>query len=817
MTARVDGMFQFYYTSCERGLGGHAGYQFNAATPGAPAALVREVEPLLSYEPPPSMLRAQSAQELERCPVNLFYVPGPVMIVANVEYLGRDYTRRPGNFFAHALAAPAGESAGESGPLGPLLPIELWRAPGWQRVEAAETGLPPFTGPPARGSLTPAAVAEFLAGQPHRDLLARLATAALRAADRTGKPVLIVERDSDAVARWIAAVCYLLPSAVARRVSFATYLSRPSRSALNLLGTVPEAAADLGRDAEENFALFDCQAGRFQPGEADPLLDWLAGLGPQAARRVWSLAPVLATGAERDLADWHPLALASAALGMPLDPQSLDVLFQWLAKLPDRLAARPSDELLAAAHRLGDALVRQRLAAEHLPVLLRLARASGNDRLSGVVGQRWFTKVIDLVAAGDEQAAEVDVPGPVESGARTAEQLLERLGQAEPVPALRLLAWAHRCGVQVDADSLADLGRRVANWVADERSPRAQQMALLTAVLRNHPVLYGEMLAELARLARANCQYVDQAFAGPLRNVLTDQHLDGYPELAEARLVGGAIAHPARRAEALSRLFGRPSYAEPGPELINRIWGADWNLKDAAAVAKYLPARLLSPGSAIVAWFDQLLDPRSFVNAPTSTDIDDYLALAGELHRLRLLRGPGDLPGVHESLHLAQEIKDAATADALLAIARQRSRTPNLLRQRILRERLLPRLARLDLGAREIDTMLRALGEDIADAYITAFAARLTGAKRLEPADNARLAGLYLYLVNGNVRQRVATSIHDLLTRVFDHNRRAFDKVGQLLEAASLQPYGVTEFHNAYGKSSRTLGLGRMRSNNERE
>jgi hypothetical protein len=37
VSAAAGPVYQFYYTSCETGLAGHHGYQFNAATPGAPA------------------------------------------------------------------------------------------------------------------------------------------------------------------------------------------------------------------------------------------------------------------------------------------------------------------------------------------------------------------------------------------------------------------------------------------------------------------------------------------------------------------------------------------------------------------------------------------------------------------------------------------------------------------------------------------------------------------------------------------------------------------------------------------------------------
>ena len=43
---------QLYYTSCERGVGGYAGFQFNALSPGTGTRVMREVERLTVYELP---------------------------------------------------------------------------------------------------------------------------------------------------------------------------------------------------------------------------------------------------------------------------------------------------------------------------------------------------------------------------------------------------------------------------------------------------------------------------------------------------------------------------------------------------------------------------------------------------------------------------------------------------------------------------------------------------------------------------------------------------------------------------------------------
>lgn len=133
---------QLYYTSCELGLSGYAGYQFNAVTEGTAGETMRAVEALTGYDPPRSGVYAATREELGRCPVNLCFAPGDTDIVASVRYVGRDSSRRFGNYFVHALAAAEFDDDA-----GNVLPIELWRAPFWDSRPVATTVLPPLTGP----------------------------------------------------------------------------------------------------------------------------------------------------------------------------------------------------------------------------------------------------------------------------------------------------------------------------------------------------------------------------------------------------------------------------------------------------------------------------------------------------------------------------------------------------------------------------------------------------------------------------------------------------------------------------------------------
>jgi hypothetical protein len=313
---------QLYYTSCEKGLSRSPGFQFNAVTDGTSAETRRAVEALTSYHPPRSCEQASAPQELECCPVNLCFAPGEdgqAAILASVRYVGRDYSNRTGNYFAHALATADLDADDPA-----LLPIELWRAPWWECQQAGGTSLPERAGPLAAGPLSREQAALFLDRQPHRNQATALLTAAGLAQGRGTRSVLVVAESADEVAAWFAVISYLLPPRLVRRLSFSTYLTRPSRSRLHLLGTVTETNLDLGPAAAEMFYLFDFPGERFpqlKPAAAtwhsqqrpDPGPGGAAGEpGPSRSCSARPARPALprlaARGAPGRGQDWHPRA-----------------------------------------------------------------------------------------------------------------------------------------------------------------------------------------------------------------------------------------------------------------------------------------------------------------------------------------------------------------------------------------------------------------------------------------------------------------------------------------------------------------------------
>ncbi len=325
----MSGFQQLYYTSCEHGLSGSSGFQFNAVSEQVSAETRHRVEGLAGYEPPRSLLESDAPELLARCPVNLCHTldrRGGATTLC-VRYVGRDSARRFGNYFAHALHS-ADEGARQSG--GPLA-IELWDSPVWTTRIADTTEIPELPAPLPRGPLSPRPAHAFLRAHPGAEQLPPLLAAVFAALAEDGS-VVVIDETTDRIAHWFAAVSYLLPPPLARTLTFATYLLRPTRSRLHLIGTVPEAHPDFGPDDEESYTVFDFRAGRFPDVvPTHHLIRLLTRIGVGSIRSVWSWTAEYTHGQERALGDWHaPVAAAAAAGGIELTDADVRAVVDWL-------------------------------------------------------------------------------------------------------------------------------------------------------------------------------------------------------------------------------------------------------------------------------------------------------------------------------------------------------------------------------------------------------------------------------------------------------------------------------------------------------
>ena len=584
---------QLYYTSCQQGLSGYAGYQFNAVTPGTPAETMRQVESLAGYEAPRSRAYPETAAELGQCPVNLCYLPGPPAVVVNVQYLGRDFSRRFGNHFAHALAA-----ADDDPGFGDLLPIELWRAPLWHSAAIDGTELPEVASPLPGGPLGREPVAEFLRDHPRQDRLAALLSAAALSQRQQDRPVLVVQDQSDEVAAWFAAVSYLLPPPVVRSMSFATYLSRPSRSRLQLLGTVTETDLDLGPEAVENFRLFDFAGDRFTEVPEHPLARLLAQIGVLAAAALWDWAVPLSTGQEQGLDDWYPVAAAAAAMGgVQLAAADLDAVVSWLGQAT-QLSGDAQREIAGA---LRD---HPALQHPHRRTLCDVGLRSGDPALAEQM--QYELLEADMLAARDGEPPGHGPGGRLDDAVRPRVQTrwAELLRGADSGPAaLNLLGWAVTRGLPVDPAITTDRARQVIGpWLIADRFGHPVgpgQQAQARQLAGQLPALRAGLAASLAAIDPANML---DALSGVLGDAVTEADTWPFPVLAQFYLVHLAAHKNADRVQILAKILERDAELTARERLLRELWPNGWTVGEATRIITTIdPGRLADP--VVAGWF----------------------------------------------------------------------------------------------------------------------------------------------------------------------------------------------------------------------
>ena len=226
---------ELHYTSVKAGPGGSSGFQFVELTGGVDAALCRQVQPLLGYEPPRGAPARPTPAEIAAFPVALSYalLPQGGAVLCNTTYTGADYSGRYGNFYAHALYLPGGPAD-----LGGLLPIQTWRSPSW----CTQPGAPAprlAAGAMAAGTITdPALCALARQHAPHLEGFLTDVLTLLRGAPTR---ILLVDDDADTVAAWIALACRSLPRDLAGRLTFTTYTQRPYQSPHQVTGMPADA------------------------------------------------------------------------------------------------------------------------------------------------------------------------------------------------------------------------------------------------------------------------------------------------------------------------------------------------------------------------------------------------------------------------------------------------------------------------------------------------------------------------------------------------------------------------------------------------
>lgn len=674
------GFSQLYYTSCERGLSGHAGYQFNAATPGVAQEVMAEVEVVTAYDPPRSVAYDSDAAQIARSPVNLCYLPGAPGVLANVVFVGNDYSRRFGNYFAHALV-----SDDVRRDLAGVLPIELWGAGLWTRRPADDPVLPTVERPHA-GDLDRQFVADFLAAHRGARHLPALLTAVDRALVDPARRVVIVERDAEAVAHWIAAVSYLMPAEVVTRMSFATYEHEPRYSRMHVVGTVAETAVD--RSAFDAYHLFDLLADEVSPVEPHPLAELLVYVGVESAPELWHQVDALADGSETGLDGWHAVVLAS----MGADGADADLVARWLSRHAHRLGA-------ATVARIGFELDVRACPPDLLTELAEVTRAVGAHEFAARVEEAW----VEVFLGGDLGGPGL-VPRAPSARERAAALVTERLKAASPPMAARLLDWARQCGIEVDGHVLRRVG-------ADTFGPALLAEPFdegLATALREWPGMRPGVVAHLVAHGDLG------RLAAVLRSAAADLlDLRRHPAMSDAATVADARLGTIPRTLALVRVS---SGAVVDEALLAELWpDRGWDHDEAS-----LLLRDLAPESVCVPPLRDRFDA-ALRAEPTDGEVFDLLCAQVREHPLIDVLPAATRTRVHDRFRMSTMVDGILRAEgrdaferALPALVRSYGSSGQQRRAAML-AMLLDRLPTVDLTRRALLVLKL---DDLRTAYV---------------------------------------------------------------------------------------------------
>ena len=614
---------QLYYTSCEHGLLGYGGFQFNAVTPGVSAAVLREVEDLTSYEPPRSMPGDPGPDQLASYPVAFSHSLGSAgtFITARVVFAGSDYSGRPGNYFAHALVT---ESAAD---FGSLLPAELWEAPLWRTAPAEVRELPPLPGPPPRGTLDPAGMQAFIDGRDPR-VLPVLVTAAVRAM-AGDRPVVLVGPDSAANAGWIAAVSYLLGEGLARKMSFTTYTHRPSYSGHHLIGVVPGGETV---PADQGFHVYDAATGQLPEVAVHPLAALLARAGVLQAGSLWQQATALATSPAKEFDGWHaPVAAAAALHGMRLDVHDVDAVVTWLGVIqqlpPD--AGRVLERLLDRQY---EPFSDRRITDLHA-VAGRLRSGAAMEQLELVLVERAYACLERAEPVG-ALIRLTSQPAKDEAARRCVDGLYALSPEVIP----EVLRWTADAGVVLPAGEFRQYGQHLDPYI---------ESRLLAEILDGRPEIVEGLVAMLA----AHREVARDLFASP--NVITREDLAGQPGLAELWLLGASARGDLSAFDAFNEIsklrLGNGAAADV--DLLNELWPHGCPSDD---LCRLLPA---ASDAGLTDW---LVDP--IIRALQTESGDSRVRLAQALNGYPDIRAllPVDLRKSADSLFkVAARLNDA--------------------------------------------------------------------------------------------------------------------------------------------------------------
>jgi hypothetical protein len=638
---------QLYYTSCEHGLGGYGGFQYNAVTPGVSPAVLREVEERTVYQPP-RWLAGQDADEPEAYPVAFSYAVSEAAgaaITANVVFTGTDYSGRPGNYFAHALATSTPDRD-----FGALLPAELWGSALWKSDPVSDPELPELTPPLAPGIIDPPGAQAFLEAREAEEIVPELLDAVGRA--MAGEPpVLLVTRDVTETAWWIAAVSYLLGERLARTMTFTTYSHRPDYARYHLIGTLPGILPPL---AGGSFQVFDFEAGRTPRRAARSPAAMLASAGVLGAAGLWRQASALASGTEASLGDWDaPVTAAAGLLGRRLTAGQAGTVARWLAGQAGRMPPGLADVILGLLLGQPEAALDDERLRDLLDVARRLPAAPRAEQLERLLTVRALGRI-----AANEPAVPVVFASPaVATASNLALQFLDRATHGQ---AVAVLDWAAASGAGLPADGLRRFGRT--------RLPPDAPPGELAALARRHPAIRRGLLE---RLAGEPPEVTREVLGGPVGTQLERADLAGQPELTELWLLQSAATGRLPPMRAFDEIVDARDAAGRSPRvdapLLHLLWPRGCPPDDLAGLLGIFTD---PPGPDVTGWFTAQLTSAG----DCATVSNAWLSLAQALSGHPLLamlpeQGSRQVEAMTRALPLLRQARDGGPRGETDALA----------------------------------------------------------------------------------------------------------------------------------------------------
>lgn len=586
--------WQLHYTSCERGLSGHSGFQFCAVTPGVAPEVLREVERLTIYEPPRYTRTEEAELGIDEYPVSLIHTHSGFTggtIIARVVFAGADFSNRSGNYFAHTLVADGAAGAPS------VLPVELWDAPFWDSRQGPTADLPALPGLPAPGPVNRAAVASFLSAGSHRaGRLGHLLAAADEALSG-GPPILLTDSDSTAVAHWIAAVCYLLGPGLGHELTFTTYSHDPLRSGTHVAGTV-NTQGPPRPDVSASFRLYDMARDDAPDAPPHHAAVMLARIGPVTSAAVWDLAARLAAPVGKPLAACFPmLAGAALLLEQRLDEGELDAALAWLESPASLVTTDQAAAAVRSALRRESSdtpsverqarLVDLALRADCAPSDGSSSRTPSGQNLASAVECAAVEHMLTRLRR-DEPLGEVGVLRTAHGRSMAAERCAEQVRQVRPERALDLIGWASAARVPLPEEDVRDVGRGLAATGLETRVVAGN----LQRAASEWPALREGMVESLSELPASQRQDV---FAGPVGGLFRLEDFASYPASAEEWLIQSVADQRITPVPALVHIVklrrARGQIPPVDISLTRLLWPhRGWTAAEASQIAASLPA-----------------------------------------------------------------------------------------------------------------------------------------------------------------------------------------------------------------------------------